>query len=609
MISVLAIGITKTNNTALKNLDCAIEDAKNIYLTFENIFREDFSQYNSICLENIGSIEFISLLNNYRISSKEEDIFILYFSGHGITDAEKLYLYFSDSDIFDNGKVSSIQLNELLCKFNSTIILLLDCCYSGAGLSIANNKSFYNQQKISVVTSTTPFNTTVCIDKKGSEFANNFCEAIISLNENNEEISLFNICEEVKKADNNILINTEEGQHNIILKNKSTSPFNDINLINRFLEQIKNAGVSTREMLLYSLMDLPSVVKMNFIKKYLDSLQEKNQSEANWLVRRALGSVISEIKGNEEEKLKIILSLIKSPNWMDQCIGLIAARKITNNTELINEQEKIMIDKNKPMDVVWLANLYLSDNKKDNLGKSILSNLSKTEWGILDIWRRYSGEHGEIDTYRTIESIIEDKKLLRSLLTELKIRKIIEPKDEYYEEIAQSSLVDVLYQHENRGPINNQQKKWLYSMVYGNWRDQVSINLKAYLNNTLEDKIKEELTYAKHLPRVEMKMGLFDYMKLNQEDFIKYRKELLWGLKDPHPWVRRVAISTYAKVSEDIEIAFKDSINRIYYPGVFDLIIEAESIGYDTKEYLNMYSFTQSELESINSSISNCKYI
>ena len=79
--------------------------------------------------------------------------------------------------------------------------------------------------------------------------------------------------------------------------------------------------------------------------------------------------------------------LIESNNWMLQTIGWIAIRDDMSK-DIIVLIEDIIIDSKAIMDLVWLADLYYTDSKFRNIKISLKSNLAKTKWGVLEIWKR-----------------------------------------------------------------------------------------------------------------------------------------------------------------------------------------------------------------------------
>ena len=109
-------------------------------------------------------------------------------------------------------------------------------------------------------------------------------------------------------------------------------------------------------------------------------------------MRRAIGSLLSTLKGNSHHIYETELNLLNSNNWMLQTIGLIACRHNVN-IDISNILRNMVINKENPMSLVWLADLYLSDSKFADLEVSLKSNLAKTGWGLIQIWDRHCNRY------------------------------------------------------------------------------------------------------------------------------------------------------------------------------------------------------------------------
>ncbi|MBU4510112.1 caspase family protein, partial [bacterium] len=97
-----------------------------------------------------------------------------------------------------------------------------------------------------------------------------------------------------------------------------------------------------------------------------------------------------------------------------------------------------------------------------------------------------------------------------------------------------------------------------------------------------------------------VRMFIFDFMEINECYLDKFKDNLFWGLSDSHPWVKRSATKAFKKYGEKLRDTFKNKIDRVLYPGLFDLIIEAENIGFNTNKYIEKYFFSKNEIDSLN---------
>ncbi len=143
----LCIGIN--NYPDFPTLEFAVKDAQDMAGVFRGYGFDDV-----VLLTNRDSIKekIITELFRIKAESKENDLFVFYFAGHGTTakdsrGKENGYLLTHDSDennIHETG--ISMSLFKDICDTmpNKHILFLADCCYSGYGLtrSIPANEDF-----------------------------------------------------------------------------------------------------------------------------------------------------------------------------------------------------------------------------------------------------------------------------------------------------------------------------------------------------------------------------------------------------------------------------------------------------------------------------------
>jgi len=142
-------------------------------------------------------------------------------------------------------------------------------------------------------------------------------------------------------------------------------------------------------------------------------------------------------------------------------------------------------------------------------------------------------------------------------------------------------------------------KKWLNSVIYGSWRDQINYNLNSYFKNYSNTVINRELILCKYLPKVEMRMAIFNYFEMEPEKFDLYVDSLRWGLQDSHPWVRREAIKVFVKKGiNNVYDALNDRFCNKHYPGILDLLLVASTMISKEKlySYIKSYDFTENEV-------------
>lgn len=589
---LISVGIKNCKDESFGEIECAYNDAYLVYETFNNILNTDFSDKNSVCLIGPTESEFLSMVKLFKRRLSRSDNLIIYFSGHGeLINQESLALLFSDADSDGEGKYRLHQLKDILQQVEFQTILILDCCHSGAALNIASSASIFSNEKISVIASSSPFGR-ASFDDKGSVFTRELCNVLNNITEEGKPLSLRIIAEEMELHGSRCYVNTPNSHPNIVLKNSTILIEDNRDFQRRFLLRINESDTTTREMHWYYLMDLPEVTKLEVLRNYFD----KNVSEPHWLVRRAIGSLISEIR-NFKYKENIVLDLLRSSDWMAQCIGLIGARKEMSH-ESIRGEVKNIISSETQVDAIWLANLYLSDSEFRGIDFALSSSLVKTPWGILDIWVRYAEKMEKPVLLEKIKSTV-DNSLLKPLFLHLYFEDGTIEDEKVIEQVKQSKLFSILYELKKRGETKSPKQKWLFSSLYGNWRDQVDLKLRDFFDNFHEEEIRTDLELAANLPLVEMRMAIFQYMTIYNDLLKEYFNELKWGVSDPHPWVRRTAIRALQDYPDLVKEAFHEEVNGQLYPGKLDFIIEAITLGIDCDDYIAKHKLNRNESRSI----------
>lgn len=585
MVSVISIVNSKYGDAKL-NIECARQDGEMVLDTFRQLLKDDYDLYTSGCLENIRSHEVSNILSVLFRSQHESNTIIVYFSCHAEMDGNELNLLMSNASLEGNeGYFSVTDLQRLCQKVNNKFLLIFDCCYSGGALHLANKKYIDKESNITVICSSSYW-TTAKYDKKGSKFCLSFCEALRSLEGWGGEVTVSKLVKHIKKMNVECLVNISEGQEDFVIfpGEQQITIYGD-KFVKTFIEKLDNC-VAVREMMWYSINDLPNSVKIKILEKYL----EKGCSEASWLVRRAMGNVLSGLD-NRTESEYIIDKFLNSLNWMEKCVGIVA---ISNSISEKRAQylKDILCDEHSKIDLVWLADLYLSDSVYYDIQVTIKTNLSKSVWGLIEIWDRYSEKYE--DLFDIISKCIEDKTLLDGLAREIELRN----------NLRKGTLTSFLYNGNKRGRTVELKKKWLLSLLYGNWRGRVECDLKGYFSNNNDSKIIYELKEAKNIPSVERRVSLFEFFENESQYFEKYKEYIKWGLQDEHPWVRRAAILCFKNSIEEVEKAFMDKINTDIYPETFAMIINAASITLKNyKEYIKGYGWVESENDAISKAV------
>lgn len=178
---VFSVGISKYKN--ITSLQYADEDAKNINkilkkqegkpedkpenkLWKEVVVKEEYTLLN----ERATKSEIIKQLAKFIQEPTENDVSILFFSGHGGSYANSYYLLPHDFDDSSSDKIvnTGIDINFLLAQISALkgkIILFVDACYSGnikGDLTLLSKLP--NEKKIAVFASSRSYQTSLEIN-------------------------------------------------------------------------------------------------------------------------------------------------------------------------------------------------------------------------------------------------------------------------------------------------------------------------------------------------------------------------------------------------------------------------------------------------------------
>ena len=572
MVVVCAIGIMHYNNPKCNEIPCASKDAEKVYSTFRNVLGDDFSDSRSVCLSDLTRQQFETIIDAVQITLNVDDTFILYFSGHGeIKKNNSFNLLFKDDGC------SLARISDMFANSNSKVVLILDCCQAGGATPFAS--SIKESKQLCVLASCGNYESSE-YSANESKFTGYLCRALCALNAEGEGISLISISEKIAslgylKAIVNIGASSN-GDLVLIEKNILLSTYNDFP--QRFLQQLELSSVLLREALWYSLADVPDSIIKRICKQYFRCFNSSTTfyPEDSWLMRRAIGSIIAQLDDCRE----IVKVLIQSLFWQEQCIGLIGARYLFEcDNELYNFLSK-QIEEGaiKKTDPLWLSNLYMSENPEYDCKLFLNTDLGKTAWGVIEIFKTTKG----IDDSHYI-SILESLNIPQDVISEF--RSYVSFGDD-----KSNKLFSLLVAQTRRGRLPPKVKsKFLLSALYGTWRGYIDLNLKNYMETTSPKQISEELEKVSGIPDIDYKMAILDFFTHNLERMRDYSGVLKWGLHDEHPRVRTSALKAFKaiKYSDDILFAsITENVDTIL-PGIFDLFLECpESFRGDLIKFL-----------------------
>jgi uncharacterized caspase-like protein len=130
---VLAIGISEYNNSDIKDLEYADDDA---YFFLNHVIQNSKSKidFAEVLLNQDASSEnVISNLNEIALNAKPNDIVVAFVSGHGL-----------DRYILLNGgvKLAYAEINKIFRKSKcKNVYIILDVCHAGSSLNLINQNS------------------------------------------------------------------------------------------------------------------------------------------------------------------------------------------------------------------------------------------------------------------------------------------------------------------------------------------------------------------------------------------------------------------------------------------------------------------------------------
>lgn len=571
MVTVLSIGI-ENGGEGLDKISCAYADATRIYAAFEKALGNNLKRSASVCVKDITTIECKALISALGLAMEDNDTVIFFFSGHGDKSANgKLQLFFSD--YADEGKKGSIFLEEIvlsLKKLDCSIFMILDCCHSGAALAESVKDDYKNESNISIMTSTGPYGRDeIC--EEGSKFTNAVCKALGQIMDTKQQIAISDIFSCIKEEDPESQLVIGGGESELVLCTTERVQYPK-DFAKVFTNKIEHINYEMREALWYSAGYLPTEIKIDLLKHYLQENQN-GCKELSWRVRRAIGSVYG--YGNNKKIDEYIKQLLSSDIWADKCVGYICANK-SKEPDIVERMCNDLQNADYPMDLIWLLALYLSDIDDKQIESLILkSSLMQSAWGAMEVWKRYFKKLDKNSKLALFKSHVNGT-VYKQLCRELYFKKEIDSCEYINREIkGYVEFVQKLYGCKIRGRSNvSRNSKWIFSILYGNWRDQVDIN-PVFERQWRKERDQEKLLKAlRYIPSVEIKMAILDYLsRISKESQVDV-DSMTWALKDQHPWVIRSALPLFRGKQELVVKHINKSINMQIYPGVFDLAIE-----------------------------------
>lgn len=578
-VRLLSVGISEYMPFR-SDLSAPLNDAPRIYDAFEDVLGPSLDHRHSIVALNITGDQFLA---HMRTALKEgqksasNDLFIIYFSGHGTTFDDVLDLHFVDSAT-GQGSVSSTVIGEMLRMFQyPRVLLVLDCCFSGAAKSITQTHTGLNKKKTTLIASSQPYQPSK-VGTPLSIFTGHLCTSLYKIKQHGSDISVANLALELHNCDlqgqlPHIVF--PENELNLVLASPLLSGSQAQQLQTDIAERLLAANEGVRESIWYALAEEPEYVLLGVANILF---HPKNYVDPSWLVRRAAGSALSQIKFLKNEQASLCDQLLGSNDWSNRCIGILIIRHLLSTGDYCARLETLLQSADEPMDVRWLALLYLSDHYKSSsfaqlIQKFTLHEFYQSAWGVCELWElcvnKPSTSEDIPEIIERTQSLIKNSAHCASALVTLiyfRKRKIFDGLGAELQQHLDRALVGTtgissLLDTATRGSRQTSGVgKWLHSSLYGSWRG-------TYRPLSVFDKLNFQelakfLEAARNVPIVAARMAIFEQLEAKPAIASQHIDSLSWGLADAHPWVRRVATRLFKTVCA--EKSFEENKARIY---------------------------------------------
>ncbi|WP_460506493.1 caspase family protein [Hydrogenophaga soli] len=596
-IVFLGAGISHYPNggAELSALQAGATDVQHCFDAFLRCSGEQLDIGGSLVATNISASQFVAALEvAFASVASKRSLLIVYFSGHATLEENELILQFSDAPN-KSGLLSITRFMDLHRTYGwPNVLLILDCCYAGGArisLGWSGKYGAHIHSNISLLASSSPFQRSA-----DGEHLSPFTEAIVKscgeLLHENKKISVRGLISRIQghlDASQQAEVLIPDGKADITISGKDLDRSHFEKLTNDLLRRFRNGTEFDREALWFSLSEETELLALTVSERCLN----EDLSESNWLVRRAIGSTLGNIKYLTKKRDAHLRSLLSSPDWMNVAVALNALKRQPESAKLF---KPLASNADHAMDVKWLSLLYASDMLPNSVWRAEefkKGQFLESDWGLTEVVNH---------VYGLQQSLTEDVESLLALCSKqvqsnfhwlLQLRYGSIPKNPSAGEKLPANLVDCARSILNQGSRGSMGtsggKKWLRSKLYGNWRGTITLDLKSSFGTLSKG---ERISFIEQvpilLPTVNAKMAFLDSVS---PEICPNPSSLCWGILDPHPWVRRSYLSYIRRLPDKEAIKLVKSIdwpksvlmaNQKLFPGTLDLLFE----GYRTMRQL-----------------------
>ncbi len=563
---LLAIGIASYPNAAdLECLDSVAQDPHLLYDALKAATDTRFDEHGSVSMVDVSAGTVKLLLQSLTNQADEIRTLVIYFSGHGTDSDNTLRLHFTDSEGSEKtiGTIAVTELHDLIPEHITEILLILDCCHAGFAAPLSASSDPLLPSRWTILGATPLFATCQTGEGGTSPYTSALALTLRRKKELGERITALSLDEAVRRnkdIDEPPVLYLRGEMGDLVLAKPSAEGHRNTPFPKRFQAALLTASYQEREALWYALGHEDEGTIVNVFAGLLASQSTVGSPgihEPLWIVRRAAGTTLAQIQHLQDLKKDLCLRLLRSPDWMDQCIGVIGCRyDLPEETALLTEVQ-LLLEVGSRMDVKWLAFLYLADTARKGLAtldghRLRASGLLETAWGACEIWEHYCRDLKECEQadpeWLLDLCTVESQRIAFSTLAALEIRDAGEAipaaiQDNANQEILKSTLLSSIALTTERGVYRGKGiTKWLDSKLLGVWRGGVADQNWPLLQNLAPAQLKQVLGLSRFLPRVSSRMSIFQAAQLACIHFAEHSQTLSWGFKDLHLWVRRTAV-------------------------------------------------------------------
>lgn len=529
----------------------------------------------------------------------QNDLLVVYYSGHAIIRSERLELCLSDYPSL-HSRISIDRLIDMHRVFDKPrMLLILDCCHSGAaGPLIAKEASMWFPTKVFLLAATSAHED-AHVDANGSPFANGLRESLGHISNQNHAVTAVSLIAHLKRLASSSIsphLHISDGLHDLLISAPVVAPEDFDRLEKTTYRRIQRGRIPEREALWFALGDEPERLLLGVSHRFFD----EGNIEPSWLVRRAIGSALGSVTFLQHAARKHVATLLQSPVWLNVAAGLNASKRLFPKDFVIETCQRLLRSGH-PMDVKWLAALYLHDLEPDlRIEPSIAmeAGFLNTEWGIAEAVYRLNlvtvedlqakaaikQDHDQLDAALVTHSVRVGE-LARLLAGESDWNNVFLSLAKQNRGLPMSVLraAWTLSRIQRRGATGaSGSKKWLRSKLYGSWRGAIAVDVEQDVLGTLSP--AERVSFLTAVPHlvfdVSCKMAVLEGLTaLSPADIGAVR----WAAEDPHPWIRRCYLeficrlppSAWQETIYSLDWNSILAVDRHSYPGHLDLVIQA----------------------------------